>query len=161
MGLRLYFVGGALLLAAFGLLQALTPSQPALLAMRAFEGVASGSFGPKALLAAFMFYRDGRLPVTATLAVFFLFVAGVIGFVMFGASESILGSRGLFIVQFALGLLMALAGVRWLPRIKRMALRQPAYSVAPASIQRSVASSRRRRRGQRHATAMALRSRAP
>ena len=161
LGMRLYFVGGALLLAAFGLLQALVPSQPALLAMRAFEGVASGSFGPKALLAAFMFYRDGRLPMAAALAVFFLFVAGVIGFVMFGASESVLGSRGLFLVQFALGLLMALAGVRWLPRIKRMASRQSAYSVAPAAIQRSFASSRRRRRGHRHATAMALRSRAP
>ena len=140
--MRLYFVGGALLLAAFGLLQALMPSQPALLAMRAFEGLASGSFGPRALLAAFMFCRDGRLPMAAALAVFFLFVAGVIGFVMFGASESVLGSRGLFLVQFALGLLTALAGVRWLPRIKRMASRPPAYSVAPASIQHSIASSR-------------------
>lgn len=160
-GMRLYFVGGALLLAGFGLLQALVPSQSALLAMRAFEGLASGSFGPRALLAAFMFCRAGRLPVAAALAVFFLFVAGVIGFVMFGASESVLGSRGLFLVQFALGLLMALAGVHWLPRIKRVASRQPAYSVAPASIQRSIASSRRRRRGPRHATAMALRSRGP
>ena len=160
-GMRLYFVGAALLLAAFGLLQALMPSQPTLLAMRAFEGFASGSFGPRALLAAFMFCRDGRLPMAAALAVFFLFVAGVIGFVMFGASESVLGSRGLFLVQFALGLLMALAGVRWLPRIKRTASRQPAYSVAPASIQRSVVSSRRRRRGHRHAPTSVLRSRAP
>ena len=160
LGMRLYFVGGALLLAAFGLLQALMPSQPALLALRAFEGFASGSFGPKALLAAFMFCRSGRLPMAAALAVFFLFVTSVIGFVMFGASESVLGSGGLFLVQFALGLLMASAGLRWLPRIKRMASRQPVYSVAPASIQYSVASSRRRRRGHRHGTAMALRLRA-
>ena len=33
------------------------PSQSVLLAMRAFEGFASGSFGPRALLAAFMFCR--------------------------------------------------------------------------------------------------------
>ena len=98
----------------------------------------------------------------AALAVFFLFVASVIGFVMFGASVSVLGSGGLFLVQFALGLLMASAGLRWLPRIKRMASRQSAYSVVPpVAIQRSVASSRRRRRGHRHGTAMALRSRAP
>lgn len=161
LGMRLYFVGGALLLAAFGLLQALVPSQPGLLAMRAFEGLASGTFGPRALLAAFMFFRDGRLSITAALAVLFLFVAGVVGFVMFGASDSVLGSRGLFLVQFVLGALMALAGVRWLPRIKRVASRQPAYSVAPASIQRCVASSRRRRRGHRRATAKALRSHVP
>jgi len=160
LGMRQYFVGGALLLAAFGLLQALMPSQPALLAMRSFEGLASGSFGPRALLAAFMFFRNGRLPMAAALAVFFLFVAGVIGFVMFGASESVLGSRGLFLVQFALGLLMALAGVRWLPRINPMTPMQSACSVAPASIQRSFTSSRRRRHGHRHATAVALRSRA-
>jgi MFS family permease len=160
LGMRLYFVGGALLLAAFGLLQALMPSQPALLAMRAFEGLASGSFGPRALLAAFMFCRDGRLPIAAALAVFFVLVAGVIGFVMFGASESILGSRGLFLVQFALGLMTALAGVRWLPRITRLASQPPVCSVALASIPHPHASSRRRRRGHRHGTAVALRSRA-
>ncbi|GAB3090450.1 MFS transporter [Lysobacter terrae] len=161
LGMRRYFVGGALLLACFGLLQALMPSQPALLAMRSFEGLASGSFGPRALLAAFMFYRAGRLPMATALAVFFLFVAGVIGFVMFGASESVLGSRGLFLVQFAVGLLMALAGVRWLPSIKRMVSRAPICSVASASIQRSFSSSRRRRRGYRHGACPALRSRAP
>ena len=159
LGMRQYFVGGALLLAAFGLLQALMPSQPALLAMRSFEGLASGSFGPRALLAAFMFFRNGRLSMTAALAVFFLFVAGVIGFAMFGASESVLGSRGLFLVQFAMGLLMASAGVRWLPRIKHMASWQSASYAPPASIQRSFASSRRRRRGHRHTTALTPRSR--
>jgi 4-amino-4-deoxy-L-arabinose transferase-like glycosyltransferase len=137
------------------------PSQPALLAMRSFEGLASGSFGPRALLAAFMFYRAGRLPMATALAVFFLFVAGVIGFVMFGASESVLGSRGLFLVQFAVGLLMALAGVRWLPGIRRMVSRPPVCSVAPTSIQRSFTSSRRRRRGYRHGACPALRSRGP
>ena len=75
LGMRLYFIGAALLLAAFGLLQALMPSQPALLAMRAFEGFASGSFGPRALLAAFMFCRAGRLPMAAALAALFLLVA--------------------------------------------------------------------------------------
>jgi MFS family permease len=161
LGMRLYFVAVALLLAAFGLLQALMPSQPALLAMRAFEGFASGSFGPRALLAAFMFCRTGRLPMAVAVAAFFLLVAGVIGFVMFGASESGFGPRDLFLVQFALGLVTALAGVRWLPRIKGMGKRQPAYSVAPASIPRSVASSRRRRRRHRNGASMALRSRAP
>jgi MFS family permease len=160
LGMRRYFVGAALLLAAFGLLQVLMPSQPGLLAMRAFEGFASGSFGPRALLAAFMFCRSGRLPMAVALAAFFLLVAGVIGLVMFGASESVFGPRGLFLVQFALGLMTALAGVRWLPRIERMATRQPGYSMAPASIPRPVASSRRRRRARRHGTATALRSRA-
>lgn len=157
LGMRRYFVGGALLLAVFGVLQALMPSQSALLAMRAFEGFASGSFGPRALLAAFMFYRNGRLPMAAALAVFFVLVAGVIGFVMFGASESILGSRGLFLVQFALGLVTALAGMHWLPRVERMASSVPACSAAPASIHRLHASSRRRRRGHRHGTAIAVR----
>ena len=161
LGMRQYFVGCALFLAAFGWLQALMPSQPALLAMRAFEGFASGSFGPKALLAACMFYRDGRLPMAAALVAFFLFVAGVIGFVMFGASESVLGWRGLFLVQFALGVLMALAGLRWLPRSTQAAPRQPACLGAPPSIQRSAVSSRRRRRGNRHVTTLASRSRAP
>lgn len=158
LGMRLYFVGGALLLAAFGLLQAFVPTQSTLLAMRAFEGLASGSFGPRALLAAFMFCRAGRLPAAVALTVFFVLVAGVIGFVMFGASESVLGSRGLFLVQFAVGLLMASAGVRWLPRIKRTDSLQPAYAVGPVSLQPSIATSRRRRRGHRHATAIALRS---
>lgn len=161
LGMRRYFIGAALLLAAFGWLQALMPSQPAMLAMRAFEGFASGSFGPRALLAAFMFCRAGRLPMAAALAALFLLVAGVIGFVMFGASESVLGPRGLFFVQFALGLLMALAGLRWLPRIKRTASRQPACSGASASIQRSFAWSRHQRRGHRHAPTSVLRSRAP
>lgn len=160
LGMRLYFIGGALLLAGFGLLQVLVPSQPALLAMRAFEGLASGSFGPRALLAAFMVCRTGRLPMTAALAVFFVFVAGVIGLVMYGASESALGSRGLFLVQFALGLLMALAGARWLPRIKRVTPRQPACPVVPASIPHAFPSSRRRRHGRRPAVAMALRAHA-
>jgi MFS family permease len=115
-GMRMYFVAVALLLSAFGSLQVLMPSQPLLLAMRAFEGFASGSFGPRALLAAFLFCRHGRLPTAVALAAFFLLVAAVIGFVMFGASESVLGQRGLFLVQFVMGTLLALAGLRWLPR---------------------------------------------
>lgn len=161
LGMRLYFVGGALLLAVFGLLQVLVPSNSTLLAMRAFEGLASGSFGPRALLAAFMFCRAGRLPVAAALAVFFLFVAGVLGLVMFAASESVLGSRGLFLVQCLVGVLMSSAGGRWLPRITRLASPQPSCVVAPVSLPHSVATSRRRHRGRRPTRAVTLRSRAP
>jgi len=153
LGMRLYFVWGALLLAAFGSVQALMPSQPVLLAMRAFEGFASGSFGPRALLAAFMFCRNGRLPMAIALAAFFLLVTCVIGFVMFGASASVLGQRGLFLVQFAVGSLMALAGLRWLPRNTRTA----AHASTAPPMPRPVAS-RRRRLAQRHATTAGLRS---
>lgn len=155
-GLRTYFVWGALLLAAFGSLQVLMPSQPLLLAMRAFEGFTSGSFGPKALLAAFMFCRNGRLPMTMALAAFFLLVAGVIGFVTFGASESVLGQRGLFLVQFAMGSVMALAGLRWLPRRTHKAAHELAHASAAPPMPRPVAA-RRRRRAQRHATTSTLR----
>ena len=162
-GMRLYFVWGALLLAAFGSLQALMPSQPVLIAMRAFEGFASGSFGPRALLAAFMFCRNGRLSMSMALAALFLLVAGVIGFVMVGASESVLGQRGLFLVQFAVGSLMALAGLRWLPRSTRKAAHESeaaldlAHAGSVPPMPRPVAS-RRRRRAQRHATTSSLRS---
>jgi MFS family permease len=156
-GIRMYFVWGALLLAAFGLLQVLRPSQPLLLAMRAFEGFASGSFGPTVLLSAFMLCRNGRLPITAALAVFFLLVAGVIGFVMFSASESVLGQRGLFLVQAMMGSLMALAGLRWLPRRNDTAAQQPAIATAACPVILPMAS-RRRRRAQRHASTSTLRS---
>jgi MFS family permease len=157
LGVRMYFVWGGLLLAVFGSLQVLMPSEPLLLAMRAFEGFASGSFGPKAFLAAFMFCRTGRLPMAAALAAFFLLVAGVIGFVMFGASESLLGSRGLFLVQFAVGSLMALAGLRWLPRNTDTPASRPARVMADVPTVRRV-STHRRRRTQRLATTSRVRS---
>ena len=159
MGIRLYFVAAALLLAAFGWLQAMVPSEAGLVSMRGFEGFASGSFGPRALLAAFLFYRGGRLSMTMALVALFLLVAGVIGFVMFGASASGLGRSGLFLVQCVLGVLMALAGLRWLPSIARTVPCQPGKTFAAPAIRRPVGSSRRHRRGQRHATASASRSR--
>ena len=148
-GLRNYFVWGALLLSVFGLLQALVPSQPLQIAMRAFEGFASGTFGPKALLAAFMFCRTGRLPMTMALAGFFLLVVGVIGFVMLCASDSLLGQQGLFLAQFAVGALMVLAGLRWLPRTTQTAAHAPVH--ASTFPRPHPAASRRRRRAQRHA----------
>jgi len=156
-GTRMYFVWGALLLAVFGFLAVLMPSQAFLIAMRAFEGFASGSFGPKAFLAASLFRRNGRLSMTMALGAFFLLVAGVISFVMYGASESFIGQRGLFLVQFALGSLMAIAGLRWLPRhtgaLANRAI--PATAVDP-QVQR--VAPRRRRRTQRRATPSTLRS---
>ena len=156
MGMRRYFVSGALMLAIFGWLQAVMPSQTALLSMRTFEGFASGSFGPRALLAAFLFCRSGRLPMTVTIAGFLALVVGVIAFVMLGASAHLLGWRGLFFVQFALGLLMAFAGLRWLPRRTRPVATDFAKATHASPMPRPVAS-RRRRRAQRHATTSSLR----
>jgi MFS family permease len=115
LGLRRYFVGSALLLAAFGWLQATTPSEPLLFAVRTFEGFTTGGFGPRALLATFMLYRGSNLSGALALSVFLLLVAGLIGLVMFGASESVLGWQGMFFLQFALSLALVLAGIRWLP----------------------------------------------
>ncbi|UHQ19386.1 MFS transporter [Lysobacter sp. KIS68-7] len=155
-GTRMYFAWAALVLAAFGCLQALIPSQPLLLAMRGFEGFATGSFGPRAFLAAFLFCRNGRMSTALALAVFFTLVAGVIAFVMVGASGSELGQRGLFFVQFAVGSVMAIAGLRWLPRNVRPPAQSLAYANA-AAITRQFAP-RRRRRTQRHVTNLHLRA---
>lgn len=158
LGVRRYFVAGAWILATFGWLQALAPTEPTLLAMRAFEGFASGSFGPRALLGAFLLCRSGRLPMPMTVASLFVLVAAVIGFVIFGASDPLVGWRGLFLVQAALGVLMALAGLRWLPRARQASPSQSAQACVPLPNQRSAACSRRRRRRHGNATTLASRS---
>lgn len=153
LGLRRTFVIGALVLAAFGWLQATTPSEPTLLAMRAFEGFATGGFGPKAMTAAFLLYRAGGFALARGLCAFFLLVAAVIGFVMVGASESEIGWRGLFYIQFVFSAMVALAGLRWLPRIANEAaipstdnVRSVFAGIPPARADRS----RRRHRRSWH-----------
>ena len=116
LGMRRYFVASALLFAAFGWLQATRPSLSVLIAMRVFEGFITGGFGPRALLATFMLYRGERLPVALALSAFLLLVSCAIGLVLLGASESLLGWRGVFFVQFGLSSILVLAALRWLPR---------------------------------------------
>jgi len=158
LGKRPYFVGGAMLLATFGWLQAMAPCEPTLLAMRTFEGFVSGGFGPRALLAAFVLCRTGRLPTVAAVAAFFLLIAGIVGLVMYGVSESLLGRHGIFLVQFTVGLVMAFAGLRWLPRTTRAASGEP-LRPHPITTNPRASLSRRRRRVQGRRTTWASRTR--
>lgn len=143
-GIRKFFVASALLFSAFGFIQATHPSAPMLLAMRAFEGFTTGGFGPRALLAAFMLYKGGRLPAMPAVSTFLVLIFGAIGLVMFGASEAVLGLRGVFLVQFALSAVLVLAGLRWLPdAFERV-------RTAPVEVARVVEAVRVRHAGRRH-----------
>ncbi|HJW45752.1 MAG TPA: hypothetical protein VJ484_04620 [Lysobacter sp.] len=122
LGVREYFVGSALVFAAFGWLQATMPSTPLLLAVRAFEGFTTGGFGPRALLDAFMLYKARRLASISASLVFLLLATTGIALVMFAVAVSVIDWSWWFYVQFAVSAALVMAGLRWLPhRFERSA----------------------------------------
>ncbi|MGO4222154.1 MFS transporter [Lysobacter sp. TAF61] len=115
-GLRRYYLATAAIFAACAWLCTLATAVPQLAVLRGIQGVAAGGFGPLAFLAVFMLFKGPRLPFALSLLAFVLLVSVTAGPVLSGLVESLLGWRGLFLVQFWLSALMVLAGLAWLPR---------------------------------------------
>jgi DHA2 family multidrug resistance protein len=81
---------------------ATAPELGVMIALRAGQGFAAGGFGPAAFVAIFMTARGPLLHLV--LAVF--------------ASEETLGWQALFLIQAAIGAILALAAYAWAPRPK-------------------------------------------
>ena len=115
-GLRRIMTASAALFALAALAGAAAPPFPAMLAIRAVQGLAAGAFGPIAFVAVFMTTGGPRLPFgLALLAIILLLPAG------FGPAAGTLiaanvGWQALFLVQAAAGAALAAAALAWMPR---------------------------------------------
>lgn len=115
LGLRRYFVASAALFALTAWLCALSTQWPALLGLRAIQGLAGGAFGPIAFGAVFVLGKGPRLPLGIAWLAFSLLVSANAGLVLSGPVEAALGWRGLFLVQMWAAMLLLLAALRWMP----------------------------------------------
>ncbi|UNK50146.1 MFS transporter [Lysobacter sp. S4-A87] len=125
-GLRRYFVASAVVFAACAWWCALAPGLAALVAARIVQGCAGGAFGPIAFTAVFAMLKGPRVALGIALLAFVLLVSVNVGPALAGPIEAAWGWRGLFVVQLWAAVLLALAGMRWMPppaAINREALR--------------------------------------
>ncbi|MBU8976021.1 MFS transporter [Lysobacter sp. MMG2] len=115
LGLRRYFIVSAAWFAVCAWLCAMATSLPSLLAVRALQGLAGGTFGPMAFAAVFLLCKGTQRLQAIALLSFVLLVSANAGPVVSGPLEAMLGWRALFLAQFWAMALLALAALRWMP----------------------------------------------
>lgn len=115
-GLGRYIFCNAALFAILALVCAAAPPLPVLIGLRALQGIAAGSFGPAAFVAAFMVMGGPRLPLGLTLLAFALLLPTALGPAISGFLEDSFGWRSLFLVQAGVGATLAVAAISSIPR---------------------------------------------
>ncbi|MEY9101763.1 DHA2 family multidrug resistance protein [Sinorhizobium fredii] len=110
-----YLVASSVLFAAAAIACAITADLGTMIAFRSVQGFAAGGYGPAAFVAIFMVAGGPRLPYAVIILAFSLLFAGTAGPVISGFVEEIFGWRSLFLIQAAIGALLALAARLWAP----------------------------------------------
>ncbi|MBP2239067.1 DHA2 family multidrug resistance protein [Sinorhizobium kostiense] len=110
-----YLVVSSILFAAAAIACAITTDVGIMIALRSVQGFAAGGFGPAAFVAIFMVAGGPRLPYAVIILAFALLFAGTAGPVVSGFVEDSFGWRALFLIQGAIGALLAFAARLWVP----------------------------------------------
>ncbi|MGN9840923.1 MFS transporter [Nonomuraea sp. H19] len=121
LGPRLVFCSGLVTMAVTGVLAALAPSYPALVAVRLLQAFGSCATMPAgmAIVQAAMPGEDGRPPprVIATISMV-LTASAAAGPVLSGFLVSLWGWRAIFLVNVPLAAVALAAALRWLPKVR-------------------------------------------
>ncbi|TMR95532.1 MFS transporter [Nonomuraea basaltis] len=128
LGPRLVFCAGLVTMAVTGVLAALAPSYPALVAVRLLQAFGSCATMPAgmAIVQAAMPGEDGRPPprVIATISMV-LTASAAAGPVLSGFLVSLWGWRAIFLVNVPLAAVALVAALRWLPKVRVEGPRRP------------------------------------
>jgi DHA2 family multidrug resistance protein len=116
LGVRRYLILSAITFA----LAALGCSAPIglgpMIALRAIQGFVAGGFGPAGFVAVFTVMGGPFLPVGVTLLALVLVLPTVVGPIVSGFVEAWFGWQALFLVQAAIGMMLAFAAYAFAPR---------------------------------------------
>ncbi|WP_331375792.1 MFS transporter [Sinorhizobium chiapasense] len=110
-----YLVVSSILFAAMAIACAMTTDLNVVVGLRAVQGFAAGGFGPAAFAATFMVAGGPRLPYAVVILAFTLLFPAAAGPIISGFVEDSLGWRALFLIQAAIGALLATAARLWVP----------------------------------------------
>ncbi|MBF8192425.1 MFS transporter [Nonomuraea sp. K274] len=121
LGPRLVFCAGLVMMAVTGVLAALAPSYPVLVAVRLLQAFGSCATMPAgmAIIQAAMPGEDGRPPprVIATISMV-LTASAAAGPVLSGFLVSLWGWRAIFLVNVPLAAIAYVVAMRWLPKVR-------------------------------------------
>ena len=118
LGIGRYLVVNSLIFGTTALACATAPELGVMISLRAVQGFVAGGFGPAAFVAIFMTARGPLLPLALAVFASVLLVPGTLGPIVSALVEDTLGWQALFLVQAAIGAILALAAHSWAPRPK-------------------------------------------
>jgi MFS transporter, DHA2 family, multidrug resistance protein len=115
-GVRRYLIGSATTFALVALVCALAPPLDTMIILRAIQGFAAGGFGPAGFIAVFTVMTGQLRPVGVILLALVLVFPTTLGPVISGYVENGFGWQALFLIQAAIGVVIAISANFFAPR---------------------------------------------
>jgi DHA2 family multidrug resistance protein len=116
LGVRRYLIGSATTFALVALGCAFAPPLDAMIVLRAIQGFAAGGFGPAGFIAVFTVMTGSMRPVGVILLALVLVFPTTLGPVIAGFVENGFGWQALFLIQAAIGVVIAINAHVFAPR---------------------------------------------
>jgi len=117
LGIGRYLVVSSLVFGTTALACATAPELGVMIALRAGQGFVAGGFGPAAFVAVFM-ASGPLLPLILAVFAGVLLIPGTLGPIISALVEGSFGWQALFLVQAAIGAMLALGAYAWVPHPK-------------------------------------------
>lgn len=118
MGVGRYLVASSLVFGTTALACATAPELGIMIGLRVVQGFVAGGFGPAAFMAVFLTASGPLLPLALAVLASVLLIPGTLGPIVSALVEGSFGWQALFLVQAAIGAILALAAHTWAPRPK-------------------------------------------
>jgi DHA2 family multidrug resistance protein len=118
LGIGRYLVMSAVIFGATALACARGPELGVMIALRAVQGFAAGGFGPAAFVAIFMTAKGPLLSLVLAVFASVLLIPSTLGPIISALVEDTLGWHALYLIQAAIGALLALAAYAFAPQLK-------------------------------------------